>query len=589
VDSQGPWDAGGPDLPPALDGNRLPLDGGTFAYLWLTVTERDTQLPIPARVIFRPVPGAGFADSITSGEPDPQSPGSRTGAVIGPGVVGTPEGVLLQTGQGVVPVPAGTYGLFVTRGPEYEAVQQSITVQTGEVRTVAAELDRTVDTGGWLAADMHIHTGRSFDSALPVDRRIISMVTSGVEVLVPTDHHVNTDLSSLMSALGYGPEVAGQVVGNELNFKEGHAGVYPVTYDPSQPNGGSLPYQAFNAQGVCDPPLVGINCYSGGDAFLRMRDLIPNTTVVTVNHPWWLGGDLGYFTNIGWGVGTNQPWPAPLDSAGTFDALEVLNGYWTRADAEESLLSDWFYLLQQGYRVTALGNSDTHKINWVRSGFPRTWLRLPVDRPGDVTGPMLADAIRHQRAVASTGPFISLTVDGATIGDTVTPKIAGQVTVAVTVDAPAWMTVDKLRVFVGGVQKHTYAIAPGSRPVFTTTFTEPIGGDTFIVAVASGEQPLPPDVVGEYSAGNGYEMTPFALTNPVFVDSDGDGMLQPPLGPPPQRPLWPPPPPPPAPLSPDRKLPLGQRPVPVECEPGADGVEPPLTVPPERLLMPLLY
>src|SRR5688572_5234978 len=45
-----------------LDGNQLPLDGGTgFAHLLFTVIDTETRLPVPARVIFRPVPGAGFA------------------------------------------------------------------------------------------------------------------------------------------------------------------------------------------------------------------------------------------------------------------------------------------------------------------------------------------------------------------------------------------------------------------------------------------------------------------------------------------------------------------------------------------------
>jgi hypothetical protein len=275
-----------------------------------------------------------------------------------------------------------------------------------------------------------------------------------------------------------------------------------------------------------------------------------------------------------------------LPTAGKFEALEVINGYWTRDDAIGNLVADWFYLLGQGYKVSALGSSDTHKINWVRAGFPRTWLRLPNDRPGETTGAALADAIRNQRAIASTGPFALLTVDGAQIGDTVVPAIAGQVTLQLTVDAPAWMEVDTVRVFVNGVKTHTLEVTPGQRPLFAATLVEPLSRDSWIVLQASGSQPLPGDVVGEFSAANGYQMLPWVITNPIFVDADGNGQWQPPA--------WNGTP---APLSMPAFVPLPARGapsvVPPECDPTIPPgtFEPPLDAhgPLERYLMPLLY
>jgi len=565
----------------ALDGNLLPLDGGAtgFAHLVFTLSDRDTQLPVPARVIFRPVPGAGFADSITSGTPDVASPGSFTGAVVGPGVLGAPEGVLLASGQGVVPVPPGTYALLVMRGPEYEAVPLDVTVAAGEVRTYNVQLDHSVDTRGWLSADLHVHTARSFDAKLLLDRRVISMTTSGVDVVVSTDHNVHTDLQPVITALGYGKDVIGTVIGNEFNFKEGHGGAYPVPYNPAQMYGGALPYQNLNPSTLlCDAPVVGINCLTATSAFPTMHGLSPNT-VVTVNHPWYDNADLGYFTNIGWGAGTPSGLPAPLASAGQFDALEILGGYWTRADAETYLVADWFYLLGQGHRIAALGSSDTHRINWVRAGYPRTWLRLPNDLPGDITGAGLADAIRNQRTIASTGPFITLTVDGAQIGQVVTPKTAGKLAIEISVDAPGWMKVDTVRLYVNGVEKRTFAVPPGQRPVFKASFTEDLVGDGFVVAHCSGTTPLPPDVVGEYSRDNGYQMLPWAITSPVYIDADGDGSWKPPAAPVPRGGL----------RRPDIQPVQVAHVTPVDCDPTPRPglrAEPPL--PAERALMPLL-
>ncbi len=500
--------------------------GATFGNLLITVDDEDTNAPVPARVIFRPPPGSGFADSLTSGTVNPLSAGSYTGSQVSPGVIGSPEGVLLANGRGVVPVPAGTYQLFITRGPEYEAVQRTVTVAAGGAEVVQATLVRSVDTRGWLAADMHVHTGRSFDSALLPERRVISMVTNGVEVVVATDHNVFTDLGPVAAGLGYGADLIGTIVGDEFNFAEGHGGAYPMPYDATLPGGGAPPYENLVA-GSCPEPRVGINCYPAAIAFPFMHSKLLGTSVVTVNHPWWANGDLGYFTNIEWGAGTANPLPARLETAHLFDAIEILNGYQSYDVPENNLLADWFYLLGQGYRVTALGSSDTHKINWVRPGWPRTWLRLPNDLPGETTGAALADAIRHNRAIASTGPFITMTVDGAQIGDQVTPKVKGQITIQVNVDAPDWIDVDTLRIYVDGRVRATSSLPVGRRPRFAGSFVLPITKDAWVVALASGEQELPADVVGESGDYVGHPMKPWAITNAIYVDGDGDGFWAP--------------------------------------------------------------
>jgi hypothetical protein len=96
------------------------------------------------------------------------------------------------------------------------------------------------------------------------------------------------------------------------------------------------------------------------------------------------------------------------------------------------------------------------------------------------------------------------------------------------VDAPSWMQVDVVRLYQSGQLLHEYAVVPGHRPVFQNTLSVPVSGDAWFVLQAEGAQPLSPDVVGEYSSLNGYQMQPFVLTNPVFVDGDADGQWHPP-------------------------------------------------------------
>lgn len=567
---------------PQLTGNQLPIpNGAQLGRLSFVVTDGDTGRPVPSRVVFRPVPAAGFADSITSGSFDPTSWGGATGAVIGPGVLGSPEGVLLMEGRGVVPVPAGDYRLFITRGPEYEAVETSVTVAANKTQNVSAELVRSVDTRGWLSADLHVHMNRSPDSRLPGDRRVMAMVANDVKIMVNTDHNINTELAPSDVGLDYDGSLIGTIVGNEFNFSAGHGGAYPVPYDSLAPNGGSTTWQAPDPRTkTCLPPIVGINCMDPARGFEVVHQLIPGQTVVTLNHAYWPGTDLGYFSNVHWGAGTSGGL-GPLSIAGAFDAIELLNGYRLQGSVIDPLIADWFYLLAQGFRITAVAGSDTHRINWTRAGYPRVWLRLPIDRPGDITGALFSDAIRHQRATLSTGPFLTITADGAQIGDTVVPRRSGEVKIGLFLDAPGWMTVDFVQVYVNGVVAARLQVPPRRRPLIDTTFTLPLDGDdAWIVAIASGDDPLPGDVVGEYSSRNGYQVLPFAVTNPIFIDANADN-------------VWNPPPlaAPPANAGPEPAPDLSQLLVPPDCEPLPPGApEPNGPIPhPEQELMPLLY
>jgi hypothetical protein len=255
----------------------------------------------------------------------------------------------------------------------------------------------------------------------------------------------------------------------------------------------------------------------------------PEDPAICINHPV-LPPDLGYFLptasngNPGWSP------PAPLDSAGTFDAIEILNGFNALEDLPV-LMRDWFFLLNSGFRVTALGSSDTHRMSDVKGGYPRTWLRTNGDDPTLVDGTMLADAIRNGRAVASTGPFITLLVDGtAQIGDLVSDT-SGAVQVELSVDAPAWIDVNVVRVYVNGAKVQEFPVAPGLHPLLDMKWRQPLpSGDAWIAATASGKKPLPAALMLYRDPSTGARdvpAPPFAIANPVYIDGTGDGKWSP--------------------------------------------------------------
>ena len=492
-------DAAAPDLGP-----RPHLDG----LVTFTVLDNQTGVPAPARVLITAVPPTQpirfDIDRVTG-----KSVNGEYGVGLAPGVIGAPEGVLLATGTGSIHLPLGTYSVFLTRGPEYEAEDNQITVDGIHDSTISATLVHSVDTTGWTGADLHVHTTRSFDSMLDLGARGQRGVGGR-----RADRLHGSQRPHRSPARPRGARLRrlrARHRRRRVQLYEGHGGAYPMPYDAKMPDdGGAMEY-------LLDWDSMKVR--HGADAFNFMHSFSPRPAV-TVNHPRLLP-DLGYFINLtqfgpdGWAP------PTPLPDAGTFDGLEVMNGYTDAPDELAVLLRDWFFLLSSGTRVSALGSSDTHRLRDVKAGFPRTWLRLPTDNVTRLLDTDLADAIRQQRAVASNGPFALLTVNGAQIGDLVGTQGATTVTVDATVDAPAWIDVDQVRVFVNGQPAKTFAVSQGTRPLFHQRFTLPVpAGDGWITLAASGSNPLPTGLIGDHELGM---VLPFVVTNPVFLDADGDG------------------------------------------------------------------
>ena len=59
-------------------------------------------------------------------------------------------------------LPAGTYELVATRGPEYRAYREEVEVRGGETRTITVALERYDDLPGrgWFSGDSHVHIAR---------------------------------------------------------------------------------------------------------------------------------------------------------------------------------------------------------------------------------------------------------------------------------------------------------------------------------------------------------------------------------------------------------------------------------------------
>lgn len=468
-----PGHAPGPWAEPEKLAGKVPSDllpkAGALAF---TVTEAGK--PLPARLVARGEAGTK--------DPDWGDNADDSGAATN--VLST------ETGSGEVPLPPGKYKILINRGFEYTAHEQTVEIKEGKTASVKASLDRVVDTKGWITADLHLHAVPSGDAPSLLSDRVRSLVATGIEVAVATDHNAVTDYNPVIAQLGQKERITG-ITGDEITTRDtpfGHFNAFPI--DPSS--------SPFRFKGTTPAAIF---------AEVRASRPYGKDTILQVNHP--RMGGIGYFEILRFDPTDIPAWLArsPLADMG-FDTMEVFNGdHYNRMSKVEECMKDWYALLNAGYRYTATGNSDSHRVSFHEPGVPRNLVRLPADDPAKLDERAFADAVRAGRLVVSSGPFVTLRAGDKGVGDTLPP---GEAEITVTVDGPAWVDIAEVTLVKRGETIKTWKIdkKQGKRP-FQLSHKEALKKDDWVIAVARGKKPM----TYLYRAG----ATPMAFTNPIFV------------------------------------------------------------------------
>jgi hypothetical protein len=446
---------------------------------------------------------------------------TTTACAIAPGVVGSWNGLILARGTGEIPVgadgcapspaiPYGRYRAWVWRGVEYELWEGTVDLSANRGRVeLAVPLERAWTPYGTLAADLHVHAVASADSGLPNRQRVIAQAAAGIQVIALSDHNVNADLDAEIAALGLEDAIA-SIASNELSGLWAHVGVYPVTVEPGAARGGSPPDEAV---AELEPAEL-----------LAAARRLARDPIVQVNHPrlrW-----AGLFDSVEWDGVT---WPPPFPRA--FDAVEVIAGHTAfSADGDRRLdegVRDFHTLVDHGWLVAPVGNSDTHDLNAILDGTARSYVF--VDRPNlaPFDEPAFVAAIRARRVVATSGPWLDVEVAAARGRPTAGPgqgvRARGAAWVDVTVEQARFVRVDRIRITVGGRAPRTIAVPPGVRRFRWTGAVEVGRADTWIGVTADGDTPLPAELTGDLHQQAGRPgVTPLAIASPILVDADGD-------------------------------------------------------------------
>ncbi len=234
------------------------------------------------------------------------------------------------------------------------------------------------------------------------------------------------------------------------------------------------------------------------------------------------------------------------------DGTERLTGEWN------GVLDDWFTLNNMGIRVTALGNSDTHSKTSIEAGCPRNFVQADTDDPAFLDEQAIARAVKEGRVVASFGPFVRFYVGDERDGPGADVSVDGEVEFTIEVSSPSWFEVNRAELYENGELVMEWGpddmTHDGAMDLATTWSTTP-SKDSWYVLVAMGDTDMAPvftpvefppiqleDVVYGALANlpigallgdavalpRAFPVYPYAVTNPIWIDSDSDGEWTPP-------------------------------------------------------------
>lgn len=412
--------------------------------------------------------------------------------------------------------PPGKYLVRISRGPEFDVIERNIEVAAGQTVEVAAVLQRTVDTAGWVATDFHAHSTPSGDNYCKTDDRIINFAAEHLEFIPTTEHNRLYNWEPHIQRLGLESHLK-TIVGIELTGRGQHFNSFPLQVVPFAQDGGAPRWQF-------DPRINAV----------ILRDLFEGGPErwVQANHP--IVGEVfndrnrdgvfdGGFTGFERLVDAAEVW-----------STEILNPsprYVDPRDEQrrqrENRTFAWLQMLNQGRHVWCVAVSDSHRIFGNGAGSWRTYVPSSTDEPREIDYKEIIRNAKAGRMMITNGPFLEVTTaDGLPIGSSVIS--AGAIDLKVKVQASNWMDLDRVQILVNARQRPQDNYTRRSHPQmfhdgvvkFEQTLTVKMQEDAHLIVVAAGE-----NSTLEKGWGRSWEsrMHPIAYTNPIYVDVDGKG------------------------------------------------------------------
>ncbi|HEX8793856.1 MAG TPA: CehA/McbA family metallohydrolase [Polyangiaceae bacterium] len=387
----------------------LVLDVSPGGDLHVAIVDADTGKPLTARLLVHGIDGTV----------DPS---------FGPDYRASGAGPIIDALRGDVstPLPSGHYRVAATRGIEWSIDAKEIEVTPGHVTEVQLAPRHVVPTPGMLGCDLHVHARPSFDTPVTPEDRVLSLVAAGIDFAVPTEHNLIGDYSSAIETLDFRGEIQ-SVPGVEITTYSkgfGHFGLFP--YPPAAPI----------------PPFK----HTTMNAIFRVVRAGDPSRYFQLNHPR-LPKGIGYFANLGFDPKAPR---TRIHNRIDFDGIEVFNGYDSeKPERVEAVLRDYWALLDFGWRYTATGSSDSHRIQFHWAGYPRTMVSVGGDESKVDPNAVVAN-IKKGHATVTDGPIIEFELGGTHPGDEIITS-NDPLTGHVRVRAAPWVDVTHVDVIVGDI------------------------------------------------------------------------------------------------------------------------------------------
>ena len=457
------------------------------AHVHVQVTDAKSGEPMPCRLTITDLKGSLM----------PLQAAENRQLAVRPGVVYTARG---DAEVGLWP---GQYIVYATRGFAYGVASNIFTLARGHTNFVKLQLMKEVETPGWISCDTHVHTYTlSHHGDATLEERAVTLAGEGIDLPVATDHNIFSDYSEAAEETGT-RQFFTPIAGDEVTTKIGHFNIFPIEA------GSNVPDETED-----NWPLL-----------LKGMRATPGVQVVVLNHPLNVHNNFQPFAATNFNHVSGESLHV-LDFG--FDAMELINSSALQSDMM-GVVQGWFALLNAGHRIVGVGSSDVHDVSRYIVGQGRTYIAYPAGGRGDkIKIERACETLKQGRALVSLGLLTDMRVQGKfKVGDLAT-RIERDIDVSVTVQGPSWVTADKVQLFANGLMIREERIAPSSnvekarlnwkirRPAY----------DFYLVALASGpgvSAPFWPTARPYQPTSRHWEPQVVGITNPIWVDADGDG------------------------------------------------------------------
>jgi hypothetical protein len=254
------------------------------------------------------------------------------------------------------PLPAGTWKLligvaYLGEGHTAKYTAHIHFVRTNDVDTTGFAASPIATGDRWYRGDLHMHTAHSDGTCTsqsgkkvpcPVFVTVEAAVKQKLDFIAITDHNTISHYDAERELQPYFDQVL-LIPGREITTYSGHANVF-----------GPTGFIDFRSEAKGSPPINTV-----------FRAAQAAGGFVSVNHP---GDPTGaHCIGCGWSV-TNTDWSL-------VNGIEAING--NDPKRYEADIRFWDQQLAKGFRLVAIGGSDTHRPEQGTIGHPTTVVHAP--------------------------------------------------------------------------------------------------------------------------------------------------------------------------------------------------------------------